>query len=201
MRSGLVFCFWPDGVLAGGVSGLGSAPTSFSMFSEMASAIDSALSEGALTTGCTGAAGCTGGCTAAGWSACQSYGFSRTVFCGMTCGCESVRSRDLSFSRSSRCPLMSCSMTSMKLSAVFFASSTRACSSASSFLRSSLCERSVVSAPATMVALRDWASAIIRSHCACACAICCFMAASWPRYSSSFSTRIFILDLSTEFSL
>ena len=92
MRSGLVFCFWPDGVLAGGGSGLGSAPTSFSMFSEMASAIDSALSEGALTTGCTGAAGCTGGCTAAGWSACQSYGFSRTVLCGMTCGCESVKS-------------------------------------------------------------------------------------------------------------
>ena len=28
-----------------------------------------------------------------------------------------------------------------------------------------------------------------------------FMAASCPRYSSSFSTRIFILDFSTEFSL
>ena len=55
--------------------------------------------------------------------------------------------------------------------------------------------------PETIVALRDCASAIMRSHCACACAICCFIAASCPRYCSSFSTSTFIWDLSTELSL
>ena len=45
------------------------------------------------------------------------------------------------------------------------------------------------------------ASASMRSHFACASAMAFFIETSCPRYSSSFSTRIFILDFSTEFSL